>query len=82
MSRRPISILSSLLIASALMVPAFAGGKSLLIGTRTLDLARFGVANPPRSVTVYAGGLLGSGEVACRPLRSRIRSRFELIGAG
>lgn len=59
MSRRLISILSSALIVPILMVPALGGGKSLLVGTWKLDLARFTATNPPRSVTVAFADVRG-----------------------
>lgn len=52
MRRLIISILSGLLICPILMAPALADRTSLLVGTWTLDLSKFAVPNPPRSVTI------------------------------
>src|SRR5215469_10186624 len=52
MGRRNILLVAGLLLSQIVPMPVFAAGESLLIGTWTLDLAKFPGSNPPQSVTI------------------------------
>lgn len=52
MRRRIVAIVSALFMVPMLLVPVFAAGESLLVGTWTLDLSKFVMPSPPRSVTI------------------------------
>ena len=59
MGRRIIPLLAGLLLLSILPMPVFAAGKSLLIGTWTLDLAKFSEPSPPKSVVIVLADVGG-----------------------
>jgi hypothetical protein len=59
MRRRVVHIVSSLLIWPFLLAPAFAGGKSLLVGKWVLDVGKFTVPNPPKRVTLVLADAAG-----------------------
>jgi hypothetical protein len=60
MRPRIIPLFAGLLLLPTLPMPVFAAGKSLLIGTWTLDLATFAQPSPPRSVVIALADASGS----------------------